>query len=232
MVSQGVDFAYQCTNAADRWADVLQDRFGFEIVRLVELAATKAAVEAACLAAIGELEDGDAFTLLYVGHAGRQPDAWSTELDEADGYDEGPALAHPNGLIGAIDVWRDDDIRAMLNQFAPGVKITCVFDMCYAGTATRSIQPRTLPEESMNHLLFASSAADADSYVRSGDIEGAGTIFETMALRALEKSGTGITAQDFFDRLMQEGSTGNIFPGFQAPQLEGPAALKNSRLFV
>lgn len=216
----------QTKAAADNWASTLETKYDFAITRLVERESTKAAVEAACFSAAAELEAGDAFVLIYVGHGGRHPDSWSADLDEADGYDEGPALP-VEGEEDTYQLWIDDRIREVLGAFVPGVKITCVFDTCNSGTSTRVARPRSISEEAMNHLLFSSCTATGTALVVGG-----GTIFELYARRALEKSGTGITAKGFYDRLYALGAEYSYFPQNQDPQLEGPESLKNSRLFV
>lgn len=76
---------------------------------------------------------GDFVCITYSGHGGQVPD---TNGDEVDGWDETWCL-FDRELI-------DDELRALLTLFAPGVRVLVLSDSCHSGTMTK-LAPMTRP---------------------------------------------------------------------------------------
>jgi len=198
----------------DTIAGHLNTKFGFEIFsRLMDSDATIANVEAAFESATSDLVDGDAFVFFFGGHGSTTVNQGTDEED--DNRDELRVLYD--------GIWYDDRLRTMIDAIPAGVKITIIFDSCLSGTGTRNItKPRVLPEESMRELLFSATAEGGLAYVLPS-----GGLFSTALEKHLNLCSNAITAKELYDRIKTEN-----FWGLQEPQLEGPEALKNSRVFV
>ena len=202
-------------NTTDEISEVLKEKFDFETVsRLKDTEATKTNVEAAIVSATSNLVPGDSFFFFYGGHGSQWKDN-NGNFDETDKLDEMRILYN--------SVWLDDWIRLIIDAIPAGVKVTFVFDSCYSGTATRDVsKPRMMSEENMRELFFSASTEGGLAY---GWIDAG--IFSAAFLEVLKTSGNGITAKEFYNRIKTKN-----FRNLQEPQLEGPEALKNSRVFV
>jgi len=109
--------------------------------------ATRNRVLADIKAAAAKLKQSDIFFLTYSGHGGQVPNT-GNDL-EPDGFDETWCL-YDGELI-------DDELYAVLNQFAKGVRIFVLSDSCHSGTVLRAIQfsalgvkpvrPRMMPRD-------------------------------------------------------------------------------------
>ena len=118
-----------CVNDAADWAAELTTH-GFVVDKLLDSAATRAAM----VAAIGSLIDGsakgDTLVITYSGHGTWVPDMSG---DEPDGRDEALCpydLASKGALL-------DDDIHALFSRRPAGVRIILISDSCHSGSVTR-----------------------------------------------------------------------------------------------
>ena len=137
-----------CVNDANDWAGELASR-GFSVAKLLDAAATKAAMEAAFKKHIGEAVSGDVVVITYSGHGTYVPD---TDGDESDRLDE--ALC-PYDIQKGGGPLIDDDIHEMFLARKPGVRLVLIADSCHSGTVTRAVpadpeaadapRPRFLP---------------------------------------------------------------------------------------
>ncbi len=75
-----------------------------------------------------QTESGDLVVITYSGHGGQYQDDTS---DEKDGLDETICLYDTQVV--------DDVIRALIAQFAKGVRVVTIFDSCHSGTAARLV---------------------------------------------------------------------------------------------
>lgn len=118
-----------CVNDANDWADELHRR-GFEVTRMLDRQATRAAMSEAIGGLIREARMGDTLVITYSGHGTWVPDSSG---DEPDGRDEG-LCPHDIGTAGPL---LDDDIRLLFGQRAAGVRILLISDSCHSGSVTR-----------------------------------------------------------------------------------------------
>jgi hypothetical protein len=109
------------------------------------------------------LEDGDHLLVTYAGHGGYVLDVGG---DESDSQDETWVLYDRQFL--------DDEIKAELARFRPGVRILVLSDSCHSGSVIRDVLPadagaaepprlRTMPDV----LCRADSASRAETYARA-----------------------------------------------------------------
>lgn len=121
-----------CVNDAQDWAAELTRR-GFSVSKLLDGAATRAAMRTAIRGLIAGARDGDSLAITYSGHGTWVPDSSG---DEPDGRDE--ALCPYD--IGTAGPLMDDEIRAMFGQIASGVRLLLLSDSCHSGSVTRGAE--------------------------------------------------------------------------------------------
>lgn len=123
-----------CVNDANDWAHTLEAR-GFEVSKLLDAQATKAAMSKAMTALIAGAKAGDSLVITFSGHGSVAPDK---DSDEADGWDE--ALA-PYDIAQGDQGGRpllDDEIARIFGARAAGVRLVLFSDSCHSGTVTRA----------------------------------------------------------------------------------------------
>jgi len=118
-----------CVNDANDWAAELTTR-GFTVQKLLDAAATRAAMMAAIGGLIDGAAKGDSLIFTYSGHGTWVPDKSG---DEPDGRDE--ALC-PYDLSSKGPLL-DDDLHALFSRRAAGVRIVLISDSCHSGSVTR-----------------------------------------------------------------------------------------------
>jgi hypothetical protein len=129
-----------CVSDVEVMAQLLIDRFAFpaeQVTRLVDGAATQAAILAAMDSLVARVKPGDAVILHYSGHGSQ---ALSSDSDEVDGLDEtivpSDAVRTGDGL-NLLDI-RDKQINAWLERLtAVTHNVTLIFDSCHSGGVTR-----------------------------------------------------------------------------------------------
>lgn len=108
---------------------------GFQATVLLDNAATREAVISSITQSSQRLHAGDMFFVSFAGHGGVLPDFSG---DEADQRDETWCLY--NGHLV------DDELNALWNHFAIGVRILVITDSCHSGTVSRGRQrSRAMP---------------------------------------------------------------------------------------
>ncbi|MGI5244294.1 caspase family protein [Dactylosporangium sp. CA-139066] len=122
-----------CRNDADDWAAALMAR-GFDTTRLLDDAATGAAIRAGIQDLLTRATAGDTVVITYSGHGTWVPD---TDGDEPDHRDEAlcPHDIAENGPL------LDDELHELFAQAAPGVRTILISDSCHSGTLTRLNHP-------------------------------------------------------------------------------------------
>jgi hypothetical protein len=130
-----------CVNDVKNMRQVLTDLYGFkadDVTALTDLAATKAAMQAAIRKLVTGARAGDVLLLHYSGHGANVPDS---DGDEADQRDE---ILCPTDLD-----WKnplsDDWLRVTFNKLKKGVSLTVIMDCCHSGSNTRALQPPDAP---------------------------------------------------------------------------------------
>ena len=131
-----------CVNDANDWADLLKNDFQF--TKDVQVITDSAATKKMILQALGDLitkaKSGDILVFTYSGHGTWVPD--QGEPDECDNRDEA-ICAYDENII-------DDDIRAVIRQMKPEIRLTFISDSCHSGGVTRAMlkRARTIDTES------------------------------------------------------------------------------------
>ena len=105
---------------------------------LLDLRATKAAMQTGMQNLIKGAKKGDVLVLHYSGHGSNVPDK---NGDEADHRDE---ILCPTNLDWA-DPLLDDWLRVTFDKLPAGVSFTVIMDCCFSGTCTRAIEPPDAP---------------------------------------------------------------------------------------
>ncbi|WP_432836864.1 caspase family protein [Dactylosporangium sp. CA-092794] len=122
-----------CRNDADDWAGALMAR-GFDTRRLIDSAASGAAIRTGIREMLTRSTAGDAVVITYSGHGTWVPDA---NGDEPDHRDEAlcPHDTMENGPL------LDDELHELFALAAPGVRTVLISDSCHSGTLTRLNHP-------------------------------------------------------------------------------------------
>lgn len=244
-----------CVNDAHAWAKLLVETCGFpkgEVRMILDGEATKRSMLSALDELVGDGRSGDALAFIYSGHGTWVPDRGSK--DEADGRDE--ALVPCEADFGRLIL--DDDVRACLDRIGAGVSFTFIADSCFSGTVTRFLpgparkgSVRFFPppaglaggvsaysplkrrlfgssEEQMQEIFMSAARNDepAGEEVFDGVARG---VFSYFAIKTLKESGPGITCREWHSRIRNAISAAGFS---QSPQIEGPARLKNHRVFA
>lgn len=130
-----------CVNDVRNMQKVLTELYGFrsrDVTVLLDDKATKRNIQIAVRQMIGASVAGDVALFHFSGHGSNVPDK---DGDEADHRDE---ILCPHDLD-----WRaplaDDWLRANFDKLRRGVSLTCIFDCCHSGTATRQVAPPDAP---------------------------------------------------------------------------------------
>ena len=123
-----------CVNDAEDWAAMLGAR-GFEVSKLIDSEATKAAMVTAIRDLVGGAKKGDSVVVTYSGHGTWVPD---DSGDEPDGRDE--ALCPYD--IGAGNALLDDEIHELFSARAAGVRVLLISDSCHSGSVRRGSAAR------------------------------------------------------------------------------------------
>jgi hypothetical protein len=122
-----------CCNDAEDWAAALIAR-GFEIRKLLDSAASGAAIRAGIRELLTRSAADDAVVITYSGHGTWLPDR---DGDEPDHRDEAlcPHDVAQNGPL------LDDELHELFSLAAPGVRAVLISDSCHSGTLTRLNHP-------------------------------------------------------------------------------------------
>jgi hypothetical protein len=118
-----------CVNDCKDWADALAAR-GFNVTRLLDGEAAKAAMVLGIGNLVGNAVKGDTVIITYSGHGTWVPD---DNGDEPDGRDE--ALCPWDITSGQVLL--DDELHDLFAQRAAGVRIILISDSCHSGSVTR-----------------------------------------------------------------------------------------------
>ena len=130
-----------CVNDVRNMQKMLVDLYGFrprDIAILLDAKATKRNIQAAVRQMIKASAAGDVALFHFSGHGSNVPDK---DGDEADYRDE---ILCPHDLD-----WRapltDDWLRTSFDRLKRDVNLTCIFDCCHSGTATRQLAAPDAP---------------------------------------------------------------------------------------
>jgi metacaspase-1 len=119
----------------------IADEKGYDVTTLMTKAATRQRVRTEISNAADALDAGDIFLLSYSGHGGQLPDRNS---DEPDAQDETWCL-YDGQLV-------DDELYALFERFAEGVRILVFSDSCHSGSVVKlAYYEGTVPGRSVVH---------------------------------------------------------------------------------
>lgn len=125
---------YGCVNDANRWYETF-NALGFQVRDpLINSAATRNAILNTIQEMITESSSGDVLAIHYSGHGTFVPDLNGDEqYGDTPGQDE--ALCPVDYADGQLVI--DDDLGEIFKLIPAGVSVTCFFDCCHSGSATR-----------------------------------------------------------------------------------------------
>jgi uncharacterized caspase-like protein len=130
-----------CVNDVKNMKGLLTSAYGFkaaDISTLLDLAATKRAIEKAIASLVLKARKGDVLLVHFSGHGSNVPD---DDGDEADRRDE---ILCPSDLDWKNPL-RDDFLRETVKAMRDGVSLTFITDCCHSGTITRAVLPPDAP---------------------------------------------------------------------------------------
>lgn len=130
-----------CVNDVKNMKALLTSAYGFraaDISTLLDLAATKKAIEKAIASLVLKSRKGDVLLVHFSGHGSNVPD---DDGDEADRRDE---ILCPTDLDWKNPL-RDDFLRKTVKAMPDGVSLTFITDCCHSGTITRAVAPPDAP---------------------------------------------------------------------------------------
>lgn len=135
---QGMDLK-GCVNDATGWAGLLTGHFDFastDVRVITDREATKAAVMSGLEDLLAGAKAGDVLVFVNASHGSQIPD---TSGDE-ETYDEVicPYDVRDNPIV-------DDELRELLGDLPPRVRMTVISDSCHSGTLTRAAVADNLP---------------------------------------------------------------------------------------
>ncbi len=136
----GISDLIGCHNDLLAVKGLLKTKYGFEeknIKVLLDAKATTPAVKDGIVKHLGKAKPGDAAFFYYSGHGTHVPDL---NRDEGgDGRDEAIVTYDINPKVPST--WLTDDKIGSALRHVRTKRLTVVFDMCHAGTSTRSVEP-------------------------------------------------------------------------------------------
>jgi Caspase domain len=123
-----------CVNDATLWQQTLQ-ALGFEVQTLFNEQAEREPLAAAIEQLFTSAADGDEIVLQFAGHGTQAPDV---DGDEASGDTPGLDEALCPHDFDAGPLLLDDDLGALIDRIAPGVRLTLFMDCCHSGNNSRA----------------------------------------------------------------------------------------------
>lgn len=118
-----------CVADSENWARALAAA-GFEVTKLQDRKAIRAALDRALRDLVSGARAGDQLVFQYAGHGSQVEDLSG---DDEDGWDE---------VMVPVDfdrgeLWLDDDVHAASGLLPAGATLTFITDCCHSGTNTR-----------------------------------------------------------------------------------------------
>ena len=118
-----------CVQDSENWARALTEE-GFEVKKLQNGRATRAALDKALRELLQGAKPGDQLVFQYAGHGAQVEDLSG---DDQDGFDE---------VMVPVDfdrgeLWLDDDVYAACETLPKGAFLTLITDCCHSGTNAR-----------------------------------------------------------------------------------------------
>ena len=126
-----------CVNDAMDWQALLESR-GYQVTRLLDGDATRAAIAAELERLMKTAADGDSLVFTFSGHGSWMPDA---NNDEPDARDE---MMCPHDVM-QDEFLLDDDLNAIFEIKRAGARLYVVGDCCHSGSVVRYAAPAPRP---------------------------------------------------------------------------------------
>jgi hypothetical protein len=238
-----------CVNDVKWWGNLLKNKFGFAVYKLLDGQATRGKIRRAIRGLVHKAKIGDTVVIQYSGHGTKVRDR---NGDEPDKYDE---ALYVWGRTERSSILTDDEIRKDLSGLTVGAQLIFISDSCHSGTITRALnngvnvdptycRPRYRPvadspsagrvrrrlmhpEKDMTHLLLTGCKASEYSYETQFGNEGNGAMTrQAVKILRAEQDLTWLR----FHRKLRKVLPNAQLP--QTPQLEGPPAMKKRKVFA
>jgi hypothetical protein len=124
-----------CVADARLWQQTLEN-LGYETELMKDEEATAVAIRTRVAQLINTSRPGDHIILQYAGHGTQFIDQNGDEMGgDSPAYDE--CLCAVDCDFGEDGLVIDDELRMLFEGLPSGVSLTCFFDSCHSGTATR-----------------------------------------------------------------------------------------------
>jgi len=239
-----------CVNDAKLWQRILEG-LGFEVKTLFNEEARRDSLAAAIQQHFSQARAGDEIVLQFAGHGTQAPDL---DGDEAGGDTPGLDEALCPHDFDAGPLLLDDDLGAMIDRVARGVRLTLFMDCCHSGNNSRAAptpgaKPRSVkltPEQKQAFIDWRSrqpvsrtvgakrSASDpmevnfgaCQSRELEWESNGQGE-FTVHATKLLQSGGASLTPDAFYRSVIDAFGTSRR----QTPNMEAPPERLAKRLF-
>jgi hypothetical protein len=122
-----------CVNDAMDWQSLLESR-GYQVTRLLDGEATRAAIADQLTQLISTAAAGDSLVFTFSGHGSWMPDAGSDEPDQRD------EMMCPHDVM-KDEFLLDDDLNTIFQAKAAGARLYVIGDCCHSGSVTRYAAP-------------------------------------------------------------------------------------------
>jgi hypothetical protein len=125
-----------CVADARLWKRTLET-LGYETELMTDLDATAEAIRSQVAQLVNTSQPGDQLVLQFAGHGTQFTDQSGDEVGGDSGaYDE--CLCAVDCDLSEDGLVIDDELRMIFEGLPNGVSLTCFFDCCHSGTATRA----------------------------------------------------------------------------------------------
>jgi hypothetical protein len=124
-----------CINDSNMVSKLLKDKFGYDVVQLLNEQATRLSIVSFIKSMAIKSEPGDSFVIHASSHGTQVRDRNNEELD---GLDEALVCYFEQGQDFMDHLLIDDDFSDLISKFNQESNITFLMDCCHSGTSTRA----------------------------------------------------------------------------------------------
>lgn len=239
-----------CVNDAKLWQRTLEG-LDFDVKTLFNEEARRDSLAAAIQQHFSQARAGDEIVLQFAGHGTQAPDL---DADEAGGDTPGLDEALCPHDFDAGPLLLDDDLGAMINGLASGVRLTLFMDCCHSGNNSRAAptagaKPRSVKltaeqkqafidwrsKQPASRTVGAKRSASDPVEVNFGACQSRELAWESNghgeftvhATKLLQAGGAALTPDTFHRRVVDAFGTSRR----QTPNMEAPPERLATRLF-
>lgn len=141
-----------CVNDSNLISKILREKFGYEVIQLLNKEATKTNIIDNIKKIAGIVKNGDSFVFHISSHGTQVRDL---NEEEVDGLDEAIVCYFDKEEDFLNSLIIDDDIEKLFNLFPNGCERTLVFDCCHSGSANRDFNKanRFIPSLNIKDMI-------------------------------------------------------------------------------